>query len=394
MQNAPEPACLIIADISGYTSYLAGVELDHAQDILADLMDTVVTAFRPTFRLAKLEGDAAFVYAIAPTVDGSALQDAMERTYFAFRRRLRDIGQSSLCDCDACSRMPALDLKMVAHHGTIARQRIAGREELAGRPVIEVHRLLKNEVGSTLGLSAYALYSEACIQAMGLADPAAAGLIAHHEAYEHLGEITVWVRDLHAAWAEEQGRTRVYVEAKDAIFADTAYLPAPPALAWDYQTSPARRPQWQHAVVRVDEATSGGRRGVGTTNHCVHGKDAIVEEILDWRPYDYWTQRFQIPEPGLPRFTLMYEFAAEGDGTRLTGRVMRPRSAKDREVWTMVEPMLATALQVNLAALAEVLTDVVAQRAAEAEGTAEPEVPASAARYLTTPVDSAGARSS
>ena len=44
MLNAPEPACLVIADISGYTSYLAGVELDHAQDILADLMDTVVTA--------------------------------------------------------------------------------------------------------------------------------------------------------------------------------------------------------------------------------------------------------------------------------------------------------------------------------------------------------------
>ena len=92
--------------------------------------------------------------------------------------------------------MPALDLKIVAHHGTIARQRIAGREELAGRPIIEVHRLLKNEVEATLGLSAYALYSDACIEAMGLADPAAAGLIAHRETYEHLGEITVWVRDL------------------------------------------------------------------------------------------------------------------------------------------------------------------------------------------------------
>ncbi len=394
MHNAPEPACLIIADISGYTSYLAGVELDHAQDILADLMDTVVTAFRPTFRLAKLEGDAAFVYAIAPTVDGSALQDAMERTYFAFRRRLRDIGQSSICDCDACSRMPALDLKMVAHHGTIARQRIAGREELAGRPIIEIHRLLKNEVEATLGLSAYALYSDACIEAMGLADPAAAGLIAHRETYEHLGEITVWVRDLHAAWAEEQGRTRVFVEAKDAIFADTAFLPAPPALAWDYQTSPARRPQWQHGVLRVDEMTTSGRRGVGTTNHCVHGKDAIVEEIVDWRPYDYWTQKLQIPEPGIPKFTLMYAYEAEGDGTRLTARVLRPRSAKDRGIWAMVLPMLDTALKQNLAYLAEVLAEEVARRAAEAEGTVEPEVAASPARYLTTPVDSAGARSS
>ena len=126
MLNHPEPACLVIADISGYTSYLAGVELDHAQDILADLMDTVVTSFRPTFRLAKLEGDAAFVYALTPTVDGSALQDAVERTYFAFRRRLRDIGQASTCECNACIRMPRLDLKVVAHHG---------RSSASGSPV-------------------------------------------------------------------------------------------------------------------------------------------------------------------------------------------------------------------------------------------------------------------
>src|SRR5215218_7455402 len=101
-RNQTEPACLVIADITGYTSYLAGVELDHAHDILADLMDTVVRSLRPTFRLAKLEGDAAFTYAITATIDGSVLMDTVERTYFAFRRRLRDIGQASTCDCNAC----------------------------------------------------------------------------------------------------------------------------------------------------------------------------------------------------------------------------------------------------------------------------------------------------
>ena len=30
MLPSPEPPCLVIADISGYTDYLAGVELDHA----------------------------------------------------------------------------------------------------------------------------------------------------------------------------------------------------------------------------------------------------------------------------------------------------------------------------------------------------------------------------
>ena len=60
----PEPACLAIADITGYTRFLAGTELDHAQDILADLTNTVVTSLRPSLRLAKLEGDAVFVYSL------------------------------------------------------------------------------------------------------------------------------------------------------------------------------------------------------------------------------------------------------------------------------------------------------------------------------------------
>ena len=76
MLPKPELAYFAIADISGYTSFLAGVELDHAQDIIADLMDTVVKGLRPPFRLAKFEGDAAFVYAVAEKVDGSLLQDS------------------------------------------------------------------------------------------------------------------------------------------------------------------------------------------------------------------------------------------------------------------------------------------------------------------------------
>ena len=45
-----EPACLVIADIAGYSGYLAGVELDHAKDILTDLVDTIVGALRRSFR--------------------------------------------------------------------------------------------------------------------------------------------------------------------------------------------------------------------------------------------------------------------------------------------------------------------------------------------------------
>jgi hypothetical protein len=166
-----EPACLVIADIAGYSGYLAGVELDHAQDILADLIDTVVGALRPSFKLAKLEGDAAFVYVPAASVDGPGLRDVIERCYFAFQRRVRDIRQASACECNACVRIPGLDLKFVAHHGLVARQRMAGREELVGSDVVVVHRLLKNRVAEDLGMSAYVLYTDALVHVMGLDDP-------------------------------------------------------------------------------------------------------------------------------------------------------------------------------------------------------------------------------
>ena len=52
--------------------------------------------------------------------------------YFAFRRRLRDIGQASTLRLQRLHPDPDLDLKFVAHHGQVARQRIAGREELVG----------------------------------------------------------------------------------------------------------------------------------------------------------------------------------------------------------------------------------------------------------------------
>lgn len=103
-----ERAFLAIADVSGYTNYLAGVELDHAQDILSDLTVTVVEAMAP-FQLLKLEGDAAFAYVPAESIDGSVLQDCIEGTYIAFRNRLRDIGQASTCECNACTRIPDLD---------------------------------------------------------------------------------------------------------------------------------------------------------------------------------------------------------------------------------------------------------------------------------------------
>jgi uncharacterized protein YndB with AHSA1/START domain len=319
-----ESACFLIADISGYTSYLAGVELDHAQDIIADLMDTVVRCLRPPFKLAKFEGDAAFFFAPGDQFDGSLLQDAIESAYFTFRRRLRNIEQATSCACKACHGMQQLDLKFVGHHGEFIKQRMAGRDELAGRDVILVHRLLKNTVKERLGDHAYLLFSEACIQAMGI-DAAVQGLFAHEEAIDIIGGVTCWVRDLSHAWNLEKDQSRNLVTRTKAAHVIEFDIDAPRPLVWEYFTSPGQRPKWRGADV-VRESTSGGRRGVGTTNHCMHGPHAIIEEILDWRPFDYLTLTTLVPVPDAPKILMSYVFAENAHGsTHIEIRIARAK---------------------------------------------------------------------
>jgi len=375
-----ESACFAIADISGYTQFVSGVELEHAQDIIADIMDTLVRALRPPFRLAKFEGDAAFVYALADKVDGSALQDSIEQAYFAFRKRLRSIKQASNCECQACSRMQSLDVKFVVHHGQFIRQKMSGREELAGRDVILVHRLLKNDVGKTFGPHAYALYSDACVRAMGI-DPAAQGLQEHAEAIEHIGETKCWVSDLEQAWRRETETARTLVQRADALMIMERDFAAPRQVVWDLVTSPAHHARW-HRSDGVRESTAHGRRGAGTQNHCLHGKDAVIEDLLDWRPFDYVTLTALLPIPGAPKILFSYSFEERSDGgTHFEFRVAKPK-LKDLPFYERVRPMIETDFTTGF----DILRTMVAERLAASTVENDPPLPVSRERFVTQPL--------
>ena len=121
MAATPETGFLVIADLTGYTEYLSRSELQHAPAIAGDLLETIVGRLDPPFRLAKFEGDAAFLHVEDGRADGSLLLDAIAASYLAFRRRLRSIDQATSCDCNSCKLAPQLDLKLFAHHGSYVR---------------------------------------------------------------------------------------------------------------------------------------------------------------------------------------------------------------------------------------------------------------------------------
>ncbi len=254
-------------------------------------------------------------------------------------------------------------MKFFAHEGRFVRQRIAGREELAGTDVILVHRLTKNSVSEAFHLNGYALFSAASIGATGM-DPAALGMRPHRESYEHIGEVAAYVHDLEARWKDEQEQRRVIVTSDNAEMESEMVLPGPPALVWEYLTDPTKRMEWQAGTDRVDQVNATGRRGVGTTNDCVHGHGTVVEEILDWRPFHYFTIRYTVP--GLTgRMKNTYELMPADGGTLFRFRMEKFQNRKQREQWeAMREPFLSMIGQ-WYARLAELLAHEVAAREPE-----------------------------
>jgi hypothetical protein len=155
-------ALLLIADIGGYTRFMNvhRFSLTHAQDIVGQLLESIIDAAEPMFTVAKLEGDAVFLYALVSDTSPKTNADLTSRVRamrlsFNTRQQLLEVDQ--VCNCDACTKVSDLKLKFVAHEGEIAFQKVKRFSELAGMDVIVLHRLLKNSVP----VAEYVLMTEA-----------------------------------------------------------------------------------------------------------------------------------------------------------------------------------------------------------------------------------------
>ena len=173
---------LLIADISGYETFLEDVATAHAHDAFADgnvptayrlmssLLDGIVTDVVPPFTLSKIEGDAVFAFARVDqgAPKGEAVLESVRRCYAGFTERLGQAGDQWTCTCDACSRASSLDLKFVLHAGRYYVSEIAGSRELSGPDVVLTHRLLKNSAADVVGQPAYVLVTDAAVASLDM----------------------------------------------------------------------------------------------------------------------------------------------------------------------------------------------------------------------------------
>ena len=287
MSTTTQHGYLLLADISGYTSFVAGTELDHSHEILTDLLETICMQIDKLLTIHKLEGDAVFAYTSEALIArGETILELVELTYMAFRDRQTNIKRSTTCTCRACQNIPSLDLKFILHHGDYILQQVRGIREMVGSDVNLLHRLSKNHVTEATGWRAYLMITEPCL---GHLDVNLEGVHEQYESYEHLGEIKTINVDMHRRYNDLKEAHRVVIDEADADLKFTVHFPTPPPLTWEWLQDPNRRNSWSGDVHWYSGDRPKGRAGSGASNHCAHGKTLSTEVTLDWRPFEYST---------------------------------------------------------------------------------------------------------
>ena len=236
--------------------------------------------------------------------------EIVENTYMKFREARHRMRLNTSCGCNACQNVPNLDLKFFVHHGTYVLQKIAHYTELVGSDVNAVHRLLKNRIKEETGVSAYAAYTQAAVDALGIHE-FVNEMEEHIEEFPDVGEIRLYVENLEPIWQRESGRRWVFVYREEALFAIDTEIPAEPPLVRDYFMKPEYRMFLTGAdSIEVDNKKF-GRLDTGSVYICAHGDQKSLHAIVDWRPFEYYTYETQIG-PGLSGTITTQFIPAEG----------------------------------------------------------------------------------
>jgi hypothetical protein len=198
LEQKTQTGYLLLADISGYTSFVAQTEIEHADIAISNLLEAIIEQLSKLLTISKLEGDAVFAYVEETKLpDGKTLLELIDQTYLAFRDQAETLSRKSTCPCRACRAIPTLDLKFMVHHGNYLIQNVAGIKDLLGTDVNLVHRLAKNHVTESMGWNSYALFTNQGLEHIQIDKKAFSRQV---ESYEHLGDVETYVMDMHVRY--------------------------------------------------------------------------------------------------------------------------------------------------------------------------------------------------
>ena len=330
MPTSTNNGFLVVADITGYTTYLNHSELEHAQDVLKTLLDLLIGHTRPPLVLSGLEGDAVLSYTIdSDRFEGQAFVEMIETTYVAFKRAIDLMVMNTTCKCNACANINNLDLKFFVHHGEFFVQELGGGEELVGSDVNLIHRVLKNGIVETTGCRAYTFYTQPAVdrlQLFGFEDD----LLEYSEEFADVGLVIGRVMDMKPIWEIRKDQSDLDIDDdRTANFVEE--YPLPPELIWGYLTNPETRAVYSGAVRQAAHGRRNGRVSAGTVYECFHGDGSVsTNTVLEWRPFTRMVTQNTLTKK--TSFIATFELEPTDDGTRVVMKYRRPQGPRIESV--------------------------------------------------------------
>lgn len=262
---------IALADISGYTTFVAATELEHSREILSELLEVTSRALERHLVPVRLQGDAIICVGSQDEVVA-----CLEAAFTVFHRRVRAMVAVTTCPCAACRTVPSLTLKFVVHHGEYSNVEVRGTKDLVGAEVNVAFRLLKNHVPS----HEYILITQPVLGRLPEAVRERYRPIV--EEYD-IGRVEAYYRDLHELRDQAGRPAPPPVTRRDAHVSVATMVTAAPSVVWELLKE-ARTFEQILAAPHVD--LQPGARGTmqGAEYHCHHGKDAeTVFEVVDLR---------------------------------------------------------------------------------------------------------------
>jgi len=195
MHTNQSKVILLIADISGYTNFMIANRntISKSHKIIIELINTIIAHIELPLEVAKIEGDAVFLFALKGKDEAEWKQlckkigEKLIAFFDVFSTKVNELRSSVLCSENTCIAIETLKLKIVVHTGYAELVSFGTFKELSGIDVILVHRLLKNSIIE----KEYILMTEsACSEIMF---PKIICIETGLEKYDDMGEVKTFV---------------------------------------------------------------------------------------------------------------------------------------------------------------------------------------------------------
>lgn len=136
---------ILIPDFNGFTQFVYNTKLYTGQYIVTQLLSTLIDANREYFEISEIEGDAILFYRYDANPSYQKISKLLRNMQTAFNEKVKELSEILNTSIE-------LSLKFIVHYGKFSQYKIRNFQKLYGKPIVEVHQMLKN------GLAEYPSY--------------------------------------------------------------------------------------------------------------------------------------------------------------------------------------------------------------------------------------------